>query len=200
LIILAAIILGFHQLPLTPVQILWVNMVTAVTLALSLSFEPSEQNVMRRAPRDADQPMLTPHLLWRITFVSFILMGGTFGLFMLEIDRGMSIEYARTVAVNTLVMFEIFYLFNSRYIFDSIFNWAGLTGNRYVLIAISILIFLQLAFTYLAPMQMLFGTTAINLNTWLQIIVISSSVLFLVELEKYVVRQIDSKANPPSLN
>jgi len=200
LIILAAIILGFHQLPLTPVQILWVNMVTAVTLALSLSFEPSEQNVMRRAPRDADQPMLTPHLLWRITFVLFILMGGTFGLFMLEIDRGMSIEYARTVAVNTLVMFEIFYLFNSRYIFDSIFNWAGLTGNRYVLIAISILIFLQLAFTYLAPMQMLFGTTAINLNTWLQIIVISSSVLFLVELEKYVVRQIDSKANPPSLN
>jgi len=195
LIILAAIILGFQQLPLTPVQILWVNMVTAVTLALSLSFEPSEPNVMRRAPRDARQPMLTAHLLWRIAFVSFILMGGTFGLFMWEIDQGMSIEYARTVAVNTLVMFEIFYLFNSRYIKDSVFNWAGLTGNRYVLIAIVILFILQLAFTYLTPMQTLFGTSAIDFNTWVQIVIISSSVLFLVELEKYIVRKIDSRAS-----
>ncbi len=195
LIILAAIILGFQQLPLTPVQILWVNMVTAVTLALSLSFEPSEPNVMRRAPRDARQPMLTAHLLWRIAFVSFILMGGTFGLFMWEIDQGMSIEYARTVAVNTLVMFEIFYLFNSRYIKDSVFNWAGLTGNRYVLIAIVILFFLQLAFTYLTPMQTLFGTSAIDFNTWVQIVIISSSVLFLVELEKFIVRKIDSRVS-----
>ena len=188
LIILAAILFGFHQLPLLPVQILWVNMVTAVTLALSLAFEPPEKNVMQRPPRDAHEPMLTPHLIWRVAFVSVILMSGTFGLFIYEIERGMSIEHARTVAVNTLVVFEIFYLFNSRYIKDSIFNWAGLTGNRYVLIAISILIILQLGFTYLGPMQSLFGTTAINLNIWLRILLIASSVLFLVEIEKYFVR------------
>ncbi|HBE92931.1 MAG TPA: carbonate dehydratase, partial [Gammaproteobacteria bacterium] len=133
LIILAAILFGFHQLPLTPVQILWVNMVTAVTLALSLAFEPPESNVMRRPPRNAHEPMLTPHLIWRVAFVSVILMGGTFGLYLWEMERGVSIEHARTVAVNTLVMFEIFYLFNSRYITASIFNRAGLTGNRYVL-------------------------------------------------------------------
>jgi len=189
LIILAAILFGFHQLPLTPVQILWVNMVTAVTLALSLAFEPPEQNVMRRPPRNAHEPMLTAHLIWRITFVSVILMSGTFGLFIWEIERGMSIEHARTVAVNTLVVFEIFYLFNSRYIKASIFNWAGLTGNRYVLIAITILIIFQLGFTYLAPMQILFGTTAIDFNIWLRIILVSSSVLFLVELEKYFMRR-----------
>ncbi len=188
LIILAAILFGFHQLPLTPVQILWVNMVTAVTLALSLAFEPPEQNVMQRPPRDAHEPILTRHLIWRILFVSFIMMGGTMGMFLWEIKQGASIEYARTVAVNTLVMFEIFYLFNSRYISASVFNWAGFTGNRYVLMTIVILIIFQLGFTYLSPMQALFGTTAIDFSMWLKILFVSSSVLFLVELEKYFVR------------
>ncbi len=188
LIILAAIILGFQQLPLTPVQILWVNMVTAVTLALSLAFEPPEQHVMRRPPRDARKPILNSHLLWRVLFVSIILMSGTFGLFVWDMEKNAVIEHARTVAVNTLVMFEIFYLFNARYITASIFSREGLMGNRYVLIAIVVLIILQLGFTYLAPMQLLFGTTAIGFEEWLTIILISSSVLFLVELEKYVVR------------
>jgi magnesium-transporting ATPase (P-type) len=191
LIILAAILFGFHQLPLTPVQILWVNMVTAVTLALSLAFEPPEQNVMRRPPRDAHEPMLTSHLVWRIAFVSVILMSGTFGLFLWERGQGVSIEHARTVAVNTLVMFEIFYLFSSRYITAPVFNRAGLTGNRYVLIAIGVLIIFQLGFTYLSPMQALFGTTAIDINIWLRILLVSSSVLFLVELEKCFVRYLE---------
>jgi magnesium-transporting ATPase (P-type) len=189
LIILAAILFGLHQLPLTPVQILWVNMVTAVTLALSLAFEPPEQNVMQRPPRDAHEPMLTPHLIWRVCFVSVILMSGTFGLFIWEMERGMSIEHARTVAVNTLVVFEIFYLFNSRYIKDNVFNWAGLTGNRYVLFAIAVLVIFQLGFTYLEPMQSLFGTTGIDLGIWLRILVVASSVLVLVEIEKYFVRR-----------
>jgi magnesium-transporting ATPase (P-type) len=189
LIILAAILFGFHQLPLTPVQILWVNMVTAVTLALSLAFEPPEKNVMRRPPRNASEPILTPYLIWRVVFVSVILMSGTLGLYIWEMARGMSIEHARTVAVNTLVMFEIFYLFNSRYLKASIFNWAGLTGNRYVLMAIVILIVFQLGFTYLAPMQLLFGTTDIDFIIWLRILLVSSSVLFLVEIEKYFLRR-----------
>ena len=189
LIILAAILLGFKQLPLTPVQILWVNMITAVTLALALAFEPPEKKVMQRPPRNAHEPILTPHLIWRIVFVSIILMCGTFGLFLWEMDRGVSIEHARTVAVNTLVMFEIFYLFNSRYISESVFSWDGFTGNRYVLIAIGVLITFQLGFTYLPPMQSLFGTTAIGYDIWLRIVLVSSLVLFLVELEKYFVRR-----------
>ena len=188
LIILAAILFGFHQLPLTPVQILWVNMVTAVTLALSLAFEPPEKNVMQRPPRDAHEPILSHLLIWRVIFVSVILMSGTIGLFQWEMQQGASIAHARTVAVNTLVMFEIFYLFNSRYITDSIFNWAGFTGNRYVLIAIGILLLLQLGFTYLEPMQLLFGTMAIAPMVWFPIVLVASSVLFLVELEKFIVR------------
>ncbi|MDQ7043747.1 MAG: cation-transporting P-type ATPase [Sulfurimonas sp.] len=189
LIILGAIIFGFEQLPLTPVQILWVNMVTAVTLALSLSFEPPEKSVMSRPPRDTQEALLTVHLLWRVIFVSVILMSGTMGFFLWEMAQNASIEHARTVAVNTLVMFEIFYLFNSRYIKDSVLSWEGFSGNKYVLITIVILLILQLGFTYLAPMQSLFGTTAIAFSMWLKIILASSCVLFLVELEKYIVRR-----------
>ena len=189
LIILAAVLFGFDQLPLVPVQILWVNMITAVTLALALAFEPPEKNVMLRPPRDAEEPMLTPHFIWRISFVSIILMSGTLGLFLWEMNSGASIEHARTVAANTLVMFEIFYLFNSRYITASVFNREGFTGNRYVLIAIVVLITFQLGFTYLPPMQFMFGTTSIDIGIWVRIFIVSSSVLFLVELEKYFVRQ-----------
>ncbi|OMH29528.1 carbonate dehydratase [Motiliproteus sp. MSK22-1] len=190
LTILAAILFGFHQLPLTPVQILWVNMITAVTLALALAFEPPEQNVMHRPPRDASKAILTPHLIWRIAFVSVILMAGTFGLFLWEMEQAASIEHARTVAVNTLVMCEIFYLFNSRYITDSVLNRAGFLENKYVLIAIAILIVFQLIFTYFPPMQALFGTTAIGWEVWLRITIIASSVLFLVEIEKLIIRRL----------
>ncbi len=194
LVILAAIVMGFKELPLTPVQILWVNMITAVTLALSLAFEPPEKNVMRRPPRKAKEPLLTSHLVWRIAFVAIILMSGTFGLFIWELGRGHSVEMARTVAVNTLVMFEIFYLFNSRYISASIFSWEGFSGNRYVLVAIGVLVIFQLGFTYLAPLQGLFGTAAIDLGMWLRILLVSSTVLFLVEFEKMIVRRLERKA------
>jgi len=188
LIVLGAIVLGFEQLPLTPVQILWVNMITAVTLALALAFEPPEKSVMNRTPRNRNEALLSAYLVWRVIFVSFILMGGTIGLFLWEMAQHASIEHARTVAVNTLVMFEIFYLFNSRYIKDPVLNWEGFTGNRFVLIAIGLLILFQLGFTYLPPIQSLFGTTAIDLGMWLRILLVSSSVFFLVEIEKYIVR------------
>ncbi|MCU7931831.1 MAG: cation-transporting P-type ATPase [Candidatus Thiodiazotropha sp. (ex Codakia rugifera)] len=192
LIILTAIVFGFHQLPLTPVQILWVNMITAVTLALALALEPAEPDVMNRKPRKSGVPLLSPLLLWRIAFVSTILTGGTFGLFIWVREQGMSIEEARTVAVNTLVMFEIFYLFNARYITASVFNWKGLVGNRYVLYAIAILLLFQMSFTYQPHLQLLFGTSAIEASIWLRIVLVSSSVLFLVELEKSIIRRLTS--------
>lgn len=187
LTIIAAIMLG-RMLPITPVQILWINMITAVTLALALAFEPAERNIMQRPPRDPREPLLTGMFIWRITFVSLIMVTGTFGLFLWEREHGAGIELARTVAVNTLVMFEIFYLFNSRYIKANVLNLNGLLGNRYALIAVGVLIAFQVCFTYLGPMQTLFGTTGIDVMMWVRIVLVASSVLFLVELEKAVIR------------
>ncbi len=188
LTLVAAILLG-RALPITPVQILWVNMITAVTLALALAFEPPETNVMKRKPRDPRAPLLSPLLIWRIVFVSAIIVAGTFGLFVWSRDSGASIEYARTIAVNTLVMFEIFYLFSTRYIVEPVLNRKGIFGNRYVLIAIGILLVMQIGFTYLPPAQALFGTAALDGISWLYIIPVAASVLILVELEKTVLRR-----------
>ncbi|WP_045857085.1 cation-transporting P-type ATPase [Teredinibacter purpureus] len=189
LIVLASVLFGFQQLPLTPVQILWVNMITAVTLALSLAFEPAEKSVMTRPPRDPSRALLSPFLVWRIVFVSLILASGTIGLYLWQITNQFSIEVARTVAVNTLVMFEIFYLFNARYILASVVNKEGLLGNKIVLYAIVVLVFFQACFTYLPPLQSIFGTTNISARHWLDIVLVSSSVFFLVELEKLIIRR-----------
>ncbi|MFC1589131.1 cation-transporting P-type ATPase [Pseudomonadota bacterium] len=188
LIIIAAIVMG-KMLPITPVQILWVNMITAVTLALTLAFEPAEANVMQRPPRNPKEPILSGFLIWRICFVSLIIVIGTFGLFLWERDHGASIELARTVAVNTLVMFEIFYLFSARYLLAPALTFDGLIGNRYVLYAIGLLLVIQLSFTYLGPMQSLFATTAMSIDAWLRVIAVATSVLILVEFEKMILRR-----------
>ncbi|MBR9787463.1 MAG: cation-transporting P-type ATPase [Vibrionaceae bacterium] len=195
LIILAAVVWGFKDLPLTPIQILWVNMITAVTLALALAFEPKEPNLMQRTPRDPDTPLLTTHLIWRVVFVSVILMFGTLGMFVWEMGQQDDIARARTIAVNTLVMFEIFYLFNTRFILDSVFCRQGLIGNFYVLIAIAVLIVFQACFTYLPFMQVLFGTAGLEVDVWIRIMVVASSVLFLVELEKYYLNKSMAKTH-----
>jgi magnesium-transporting ATPase (P-type) len=188
LTVVTAIAFG-QLLPITAAQILWINMITAVTLALSLAFEPGEHDVMRRSPRKRDDPLLSRFLLWRIAFVSVILVAGTFGMFLWKIEHGASIDYARTAAVNTLVMFEIFYLFNARFLLAPSFSRAGIVGSRPVLTAIGLVVVFQLLFTYAPPMQYLFHTEAIDAVTWAEIIIIASTVFILVETEKYLRRR-----------
>ncbi len=187
LCIIAAIMLG-RLLPITPAQILWVNMITAVTLALTLAFEPAERHVMKRPPRDPKEPILSGFLCWRILLVSFILAAGTFGLFLWERENGASIELARTIAVNTLLLFEAFYLFSVRYLFAPSLTRSGIFGNRYVLYAIVLLLLIQMVFTYFPPMQTLFATTAMSWAEWGRVILVASTVLLLVEFEKMLWR------------
>ncbi len=190
LTIIAAILTG-RVLPITPVQILWINMITAVTLALSLAFEPSEKNVMQRPPRDPGEAILSRFLVWRVVFVSVILVAGTFGMFIWYRDAGYSVEFSRTVAVNTLVFFEIFYLFNSRYIFEPVISREGIMGNRYVLLSILLLVVFQAGFTYIPHMQLIFHTVNLPIDVWINILLVTSSVFILVELEKYLIRKIN---------
>ncbi len=187
-IIVTAILLG-RTLPITPIQILWVNMITAVTLALALAFEPSEADVMRRPPRHPDEPILSRFLLWRVFFVSIIVLSGTFGLFVWERAQGASIEVARTVAVNTLVMFEIFYLLCTRHLTASALSQEGLCGNGYALAAMGVVVALQLVFTYAPPVTALFGVAPIDGSAWVRIVGIAFLVLVLVEVEKFVLRK-----------
>jgi len=185
LTILAAIALG-RVLPITAAQILWVNMVTAVTLALALAFEPPERDIMRRPPRDPHEPILSLFMLWRIAFVSVIMVAVTFGLFVWERQHGADVDYARTVAVNALVVLEIWYLFTTRYLHRSAIQVDGLVGNLWALVAVAAVLALQMAFTYAAPMQALFRSAPIAPEAWARIVVLGSLVLVLVEIEKRV--------------
>ena len=191
-IIIASVMMGI-ALPITPLQILWINMVTAVTLGLSLAFEPSEGNVMQRPPRSPKEPLLNQFLSWRIVFISAIVVMGTLGLFLWDRYIGETLEMARTTSVNTLIFFQIFYLFNARFLKAPVLTREGFTGNPAVLIAVATIVGLQLLFTYLPLFQNLFGTAAIPLGDWLRIITFTFSVFVLVEIEKFIVRRLDRK-------
>ncbi|MDP3290048.1 MAG: HAD-IC family P-type ATPase, partial [Methyloversatilis sp.] len=186
-ILVTAILLGL-TLPITPAQILWVNMVTAVTLSLALAFETPESDIMRRPPRSPDEPLLTGFLLWRIAFVSLLLVTGGLTLFLRTLDEGGSMELARTVAVNTLVFGEMVYLFNVRHLTASSLTVEGVTGNRYVLLAILLLLVLQGLFNYLPAAQMLFGTAPPQMSDWWPVLVFGALLLVIIELEKLAVR------------
>ncbi len=193
LVVVAAVLLGY-MLPITPVQILWVNMITAVTLALSLAFEPAEEDVMRRPPRGARESLLSGLLLERISLVSLLMVVATFGLFIWAREQGQSLELARTLAVNTLVVGEAFYLFNTRYLKASSLKVHALTGNPYALIATAVVVLFQLLFIYSGPMQSLFQTRALDPFHWLLSLGAGLVVFLAVEVEKTWLRRRDRAA------
>lgn len=177
-----------YTLPITAIQILWVNMVTEITLSLALAFEPAETDNMRRPPRTAGDSLLSGYLVWRIVLVTAIFVAGSFGLFLWELGSGAGVAAARTTAVGSLVMFEVFYLFSSRYLSGSSVSRNGLLGNRVALAAVAIVVVFQLLFTYLPPMQSAFGSESLGAAAWLRVILVSASVFVLVELEKWILR------------
>jgi potassium/sodium efflux P-type ATPase len=190
--VIASVMMGI-SLPITPLQILWINMVTSVTLGLSLAFEPPEGDVMQRPPRPTKEPLLTPFLAWRIIFISTIIVMGTLGLFLWDRAHGETLEMARTTAVNTLIFFQIFYLFGARYQYDSALSREGLLGNRGVLYAVGAIIVLQILFTYLSLFQNIFNTQGIPMGDWLRLLMFTPLVFVLVEMEKRIMKQIEKK-------
>ncbi len=189
LIVIASVLILSKVMPITPLQILWVNMVTAVTLALALAFEPPEEGIMRRQPRPPDEPIISAYLIWRIVFVSVLIATAAILLFIYRRRTGTELNQARTVAVNALVAGQLFYLFNSRYLDSSSLRLGKFVGNRAALIAVGILIVLQLGFTYLGPVQSLFETAAIGIWDWGLAVAAGLAVFLLVELEKVIIRR-----------
>lgn len=188
LVVIAAILFEL-TLPLTPAQVLWINMVTSSTLGLALAFEPAERNIMDRAPRPPSEALLSGFFVWRVIMVSFLMMTGALGLFLYELNAGNSIEKARTMAVNAVVVAEMFYLINSRFILKPALSREGLTGNRYVTLAIASCIPLQLFFTYSPFMQNIFGSASISLYEWGKVLMAGLLVFVVAELEKLIVNR-----------
>ncbi|WP_454085830.1 HAD-IC family P-type ATPase [Georgenia sp. Marseille-Q6866] len=188
LVILVAVVLGL-TLPLTPVQVLWVNTITAVTLALALAFEPSEPDIMRRPPRTPGGSILPRSGLLRIGYVSVLIGGATIAVFLLGQEAGRGVAESRTVAVNTLVVAQICYLFASRFSRTTSLRRELLTTNPVSWVCVAVMLALQLLFVYAPFMHTAFGSTAVGLTDWLVPLGVGVVVFAVVEVDKALRRR-----------
>jgi magnesium-transporting ATPase (P-type) len=187
LVIMVAIFVGFTA-PITAPQILWVNMVTSVALGLVVSFEPHELDVMQRSPRAVDLPILDAFGVWRVVFVGLALLALTLCAFFWMKENNASDPLARAVAVNALVIGQVFYLLNSRYKISSSLSLRAHLDNKYLPLGIGAVLILQLLFTYAPPLQVLFETEAIPLRIWPWLLFGGLVFFLVVEAEKLIIR------------
>ncbi len=181
--ILVALVAGM-SLPITAVQILWVNLITGITLGLALAFEPSEDNTMRRPPRPRDEPLLSGQLVWQIVFVASLFLIAVLGVYAYAMDRYGSPELARTMAMNTLVVLEIFNLFFVRNLYGTSLTFKAVRGTRVVWTCVLAVTAAQFAVTYVPPLQALLGTAAVPFGDGVLLVGIGAVFFALVETEK----------------
>lgn len=187
LVLLTAILLGV-TLPILPGQVLWINLTTAGVLGLVLALEPREPGIMRRAPRAPDAPILSRALVMRILLVGAMILVGAFGLFEWALTGGATEAVARTIAVNTVVMIQLFYVFNCRSLTQSL-NKIGWFSNPWVYIGTAAMVVLQLFFTYAPIMHRLFGTAPIDAQAWIPIVALGIVAFVVIEVIKWIGRR-----------
>lgn len=193
LVILVAVLFGF-SLPLDPVQILWVNMVTAVTLSLALAYEPAEPDIMVRPPRQPNAPLVSAKFLPRLAVASVLIAAATLGVFLLAQRLGADATAAQTWAVNTLVLGQAAYLFNARFLRESSIRREAIGGNPVALLVVGILVALQIGFVYLPVMHSWFGSTSVGLAGWLIPLGFAVGIFFAMELGKAMLRRREASA------
>ncbi|WP_035757820.1 cation-translocating P-type ATPase [Granulicoccus phenolivorans] len=194
LVVIVAVLLGI-TLPLSPLQILWVNLVTTLTLTLALTGEPAEAGIMRRPPRSRREPVLTGRLLALVLSASVLIGGATLGVYLLEFARTGNYAVAQTTAVLMLALGQLAFLFNCRFLHNSALTWRVLVGNRAIWISAGLLLVLQLTFTYAPFMNLWFETTPIGPHGWGLTLVLAVVVFLLAEAVKAVLRHLPGRAS-----
>ena len=180
-----ALLVGL-PLPITPIQILWVNLITGITLGLALAFEPTEAATMMRPPRRRDAPILSGELVRHVVLVSVLFLAAVFGVFAFAIDNGYTPALAQTMAMNLLVVLEIFHLFFIRNIYGTSLTWAAVRGTPVVWMVVVVITAAQFAVTYLPPVQAVLGTQAVPFWDGILIIAIGVAFFVLLEIEKQI--------------
>jgi magnesium-transporting ATPase (P-type) len=183
--IVLALLLGLN-LPITAIQILWVNMITAVTLGIALAFEPTQAGTMNRQPRARNQQLLSGTLLWHIVLVASLFLLSVYGIYEYAMTQGYSEPLARTLAMNTLVVLEIFHLLFIRNMNSKTLTLKKLWGTRVVWLSVAMVTLGQLSITYIPGLQAVFGTEAVGLYDAMLIIGIGIVLFLVIELEKQV--------------
>ena len=194
--VVLALLLGL-ALPITAIQILWVNLITGITLGLALAFEPTEPGTMARQPRPRDAPILSRGLVWQVIFVSFLFLVAVFGVFAWALGQGHDLALAQTMAMNTLVVLEIFHLFYVRSLHGTSLTFAFVRGTPVVWIVVLAITAAQLAVTYLPIFQTLLGTRPVSLSDGALIVAVGVVFLAVLEVEKQVRLRLWHRAGEP---
>ncbi|HEY0255969.1 MAG TPA: HAD-IC family P-type ATPase, partial [Candidatus Methylacidiphilales bacterium] len=193
LVLLVAVLLG-TQLPITPAQLLWVNMVTAIFLGLMLVFEPKESGLMNRPPRPLSEPIISANLVFRTVLVSIIMLVGALFLFNHELRyEGATLAQAQATVVNVVVFVQAFYLLNCRSLQQAYFS-VPLFSNPMIWVGIGAILLAQLIFTYTPVFHELFQTDAIPADAWWRVMLVGASSFAVVETVKYVENHMASRA------
>ncbi len=185
IVIVYAILAGL-LLPLSPVMILWVNTITAITLGLALAFEPTEAGTMLRPPRARAAPILSGALVWHVVLVAALFTAGIMAMFNYAQDRGYSLELSQTIAMNTLVVLKVFHLFFIRNIYGASLTWSAVKGTKVVWIVVIAVTAAQFAATYLPPLQMVLGTEPVSFADGLLIVAVGAVFFAIIEIEKQI--------------
>jgi len=186
--------------PILPVQILWINLVGAVALALPLAFEAKERDVMERPPRNLSEPLLSRFVIFRTVLVAILMTAGAVSLFNYEynsaIELGMketiALAEAQTLAVTTVIFFQIFYMLNCRSLKESVFS-IGVFSNKTVFPGIAVVLILQAGLIYFEPLQRVFNTASLPFEDLLRPALIGASIVPLVSIEKFFRSRKDKK-------
>jgi Ca2+-transporting ATPase len=192
-------------LPIEPVQILWINLVAAVALALPLAFEAKEADVMRRPPRDPKAPVLSGFVIWRTVVAALLMTAGAIGVFLWELGQyveagtahGVALAEAQTMAVTTVIAFQIFYLLNSRSLRDSVLR-IGLGSNPAVYLGIATVLLAQGAFVYVPAFQAVFGSSPLEWDDLLVAAVVGYLIVPVVAAEKWLLRRAAARRATPA--
>ena len=187
---------GILLIPIQPVQVLWINLITAVALSLPLALEAMEPDVMNRPPRKPNKPLLSSLIIFRMILVSLVMAGGTIGLFLWEynkeLSRGMAhslaISEAQTMAVTAMVLFQVFYLIDCRSLNFSV-NKIGLFSNPFIYIGIATVLLVQVAFVYFPFMNRWFHSSPLKAEAWGVSAMVAFSILIIISIEKWIQRK-----------
>jgi Ca2+-transporting ATPase len=184
-------------LPMLPTQLLWINLVAAVALALPLAFEAKEPDVMNRPPRDPKEPVLNKFVVFRTFLAATLMTAGAVGLFLWRYELEMAarvttgltqaqiVSEAQTMAVTTVIMFQVFYMLSCRSLKDSVFR-IGLFSNKTVFIGIGAVLALQALFIYAPPMQAIFSTFPLTAQSLLFSALAGAIILPVISVEKLI--------------
>jgi calcium-translocating P-type ATPase len=174
------------SLPITPVQILWINLITGITLGIALAFEPTEAGTMNRPPRQRNAPILSSELLWHVVLVALLFLAAVFGIFTYATNMEYPLALAQTMAMNTMVVLEIFHLFFIRNIHGTSLTWTAVRGTRVIWIVVIAVTAAQFAVTYLPFLQTVLGTRPVPLADGLLIVAVGVAFFAIIEIEKQI--------------